>query len=138
MIDDATQRTLREFASRCRRLPPLANRKVGLHALFAGPSGAGKRSAVEALAEKLGWLAKMLAQAEHKAVVLFFDEADALFGKRTDESGADKSSARDVAEFLLRRFGFYRSVAVVTADLSTDVASELRRRMDHVIEFRAT
>ncbi len=158
MIDDATQRALREFASRCRRLPPLANRKAGLHALFAGPAGAGKRRAVEGLADKLGLdvqrvklgaiqtkyvagterrLAKMLAQAEHKAVVLLFDEADALFGKRLDDDGADESSGKAVAEFLVRRLGFYRGVAVVTTDLSTDVSSELRRRMDCVIDLPA-
>ena len=151
-------RALRDFAAHCRRLPPLANRKAGLHALFAGPSGTGKHQAVRTLADKLGLdvqqvrlgaiqnkyeagterrLAKMLAQAEHKAVVLLFDEADALFGKRMEERGADESSARAVAEFLIRRLGFYRGVAIVTTDLSTDVSSELRRRMDCVIEFSA-
>ena len=51
-MDDATQRALREFVSRCRRLPPLANRKAGLDALFAGPAGTGKHQAVRTLADK--------------------------------------------------------------------------------------
>ena len=92
-MDDATQRALRDFAARCRRLPPLADRKAGLHALFSGPAGSGKHQALRTLADKLGLdvqqvklgaiqkkyeagterrLAKMLAQAEHKAVVLLF------------------------------------------------------------------
>ena len=148
---------LRDFAARCRRLPPLANRKAGLHALIAGDDGSGGQEAVRILADELGLdvqqvrlgaiqakyaagtehrLAKMLAQAELRAVVLFFDEADALFGKRIDERGDGMSSAQEVAEFIVRRLRIYRGVAVVTADLNSAVSVELRRRLDHVIELR--
>ena len=148
---------LRDFAARCRRLPPLANRKAGLHALIARDDASEGQQAVRFLADELKLdvqqvrlgaiqakyaartehrLAKMLAQAEHKAVVLLFDEADALFGKRIDEHGAEESSAQDVARFIVRRLGFYRGVAVVTADRDSAVSVELRSRMEHVIELR--
>jgi len=148
---------LRAFAARCRRMPPLVNRKAGLHALIARGVASEGQEAVQFLADELHLdvqrvrlgaiqakyaartehrLAKMLAQAEHKAVVLFFDEADALFGKRLDEHGAEESSAQDVARFIVRRLGFYRGVAVVTADLNSAVSVELRSRMEHVIELR--
>ena len=152
VVEASTQRGLRDLLARCGRLPPLDKRKSGLHALFSGPSGTGKHAAARILASDLGMdiylvklgaiqnkyqgeterrLAKMLAQAEHKAVVLLFDEADSLLGRRSE------GSARSVAEFVLRRLSFYRGVAVVLTDSESPLSSELSRRMDWVVDFRA-
>jgi len=128
----------------------------GVRMLFSGPSGTGKTLAAEVLASSLGvdllvvdlsrvvskWIGeteKHLAQvfdaAERAQAVLLFDEADALFGKRTDVSDAHDRYANLETAYLLTRIERFEGLTVLTTNISSNIDSAFLRRLEFVVEF---
>lgn len=128
----------------------------GLTAMFAGPSGCGKTLAAEALASQLGVdlyridlsavvskyvgeteknLARVFAEIEHSDGILFFDEADALFGKRGEVVDARDRWANTEVNYLLQTLERYRGVVILATNLRQNIDAAFTRRIQIVIEF---
>jgi hypothetical protein len=131
-------------------------RGLGISALFAGPSGTGKTMAGEVLARELrldlyrvdlsqvvskyiGETEKNLRQifdaAEHGSAILLFDEADALFGKRSDVKDSHDRYANIEVSYLLQRMEAYRGLAVLTTNLRGAIDTAFLRRIRFVVQF---
>ncbi len=134
---------------------PAARRK-GLTALFAGESGTGKSMAAEVLAGELGLdlyaidlstvvdkyigeteknLDRIFSGAEGVNGVLFFDEADALFGKRSEVSDAHDRYANVEIAFLLQRMELFDGMAILATNLRSNLDEAFARRLDAVVDF---
>lgn len=130
----------------------------GLAALFAGPSGTGKTMAASILAGELGLdlykidlasvvskyigeteknLARIFAEAERSNAVLFFDEADALFGKRSEVRDAHDRYANIEVAYLLQRMEEHTGIVVLATNLKGNLDDAFARRLQHVVEFPA-
>lgn len=133
-----------------------ARARQGVTALFVGPSGTGKTLAAQWLAHVLHKpllrvdassvaskyigeteknLARLLAQAEHVDSVLLFDEADALFGRRTDVKESNDRFANAQTNYLLTRIESFGGIAVLTSNSKARFDDAFMRRLDAVIEF---
>jgi hypothetical protein len=134
----------------------VARYRTGVRALFTGPSGAGKTLAAGWIATKLGLplyrvdlasvtskyigeteknLAALLARAEEAAVVLLFDEADSLFGKRTDVKESNDRFANAQTNYLLQRIETFDGIALLTSNSRARFDSAFMRRLDVTVEF---
>jgi hypothetical protein len=132
------------------------DRDLGISALFAGDSGTGKTLASEVLAGDLGLdlyridlsavvskyigeteknLSRVFAAAEASGAVLLFDEADALFGKRSDVKDSHDRYANLELAYLLQRMEAYRGLAVLTTNLKSLLDSAFLRRIRFVVHF---
>jgi MoxR-like ATPase len=128
----------------------------GLNVLFAGPSGTGKTMAAEIIAGELGLdlykidlatvvskyigeteknLALIFAEAETSNAILFFDEADALFGKRSDVRDSHDRYANVEIAYLLQRMEEYEGVVILATNLRKNMDEAFVRRMHFTIEF---
>jgi len=128
----------------------------GLNALFAGPSGTGKTMAAEVLAGELGLdlykidlstvvskyigeteknLARIFTEATTSNAILFFDEADALFGKRSEVKDAHDRYANIEIGYLLQRMEEYDGVVILATNLRKNLDDAFVRRMYSIIEF---
>jgi hypothetical protein len=128
----------------------------GLNVLFAGPPGTGKTMAAEILAGELGLdlykidlssvvskyigeteknLSRIFAEAETSNAVLFFDEADALFGKRTEVRDAHDRYANIETGYLLQRMEEYEGIAILATNLKKNLDEAFVRRMQFMLEF---
>ncbi len=133
-----------------------ARYKVGVRGLFTGPSGTGKTMAASWLAGKLNLalyrvdlsavsskyigeteknLAKLLARAEEQEVVLLFDEADSLFGKRTDISDSNDRFANAQTNYLLQRIETYTGIVLLTSNTRNRFDEAFTRRIDVMVDF---
>jgi hypothetical protein len=133
-----------------------ARYQQGVRSLLVGPSGTGKTLVASWLATKLGLplyrvdlasvvskyigeteknLAALLARAEHSEIVLLFDEADSLFGKRTDIKDSNDRFANSQTNYLLQRIEFYRGIVLLTSNSRDRFDSAFTRRLDKIIEF---
>jgi hypothetical protein len=131
-----------------------ANRGVRL--LFSGPPGTGKSLAAEVIATAAGtdllvidvsqivskWLGEteknvsaVIDAAERTQAVLFFDEADALFAKRTEVTDAHDRYANLETSYLLQRLDRFEGLAVLATNLRHNIDAAFLRRMDFVVEF---
>jgi hypothetical protein len=132
------------------------SRGLGITALFAGSSGTGKTLAAEVLASELrldlyhidlssvvdkyiGETEKNLRQifdaAEAGGVILLFDEADALFGKRSEVKDSHDRHANIEVSYLLQRMEQYRGLAILTSNLKDALDEAFLRRLRFVVEF---
>ncbi len=132
------------------------NRSKGLSVLFAGPSGTGKTMAAEVLAHDVELdlykvdlsgvvskyigeteknLASIFAEAETSNAILFFDEADALFGKRTEVSDAHDRYANIETSYLLQKMEAYEGVVVLATNLRENMDEAFTRRIRFIVEF---
>ncbi|WP_371863235.1 ATP-binding protein [Embleya hyalina] len=144
---------LNEWAMR-----PGGGRGHGVTALFSGPSGTGKTLAAEVLAHDLGVdlhvidlstvvdkyigetekrLERLFTAAADVDALLLFDEADALFGKRTAVKDAHDRYANIETAYLLQRLEAFDGVAVLTTNFHGNVDPAFTRRLDHVVHFPA-
>ena len=131
-------------------------RGLGISALFAGLSGTGKTMAAEVLAGELrldlyridlsavvskyiGETEKNLRQvfdgAESSGAILLFDEADALFGKRSDVKDSHDRHANIEVSYLLQRMETYRGLAILTTNLPDALDRAFLRRIRFIVEF---
>lgn len=130
----------------------------GVVALFAGPSGTGKTLAAEVLAAELGLdlykvdlsgvVSKYIGETEKNLeriftaaaagdLVLFFDEADALFGKRSEVSSSHDRYANIEVAYLLQRLETYDGIVVLATNLQRNIDEAFLRRIGTVISFPA-
>jgi AAA+ superfamily predicted ATPase len=128
----------------------------GLSVLFTGPSGTGKTMAAEVLARDLELdlykvdlagvvskyigeteknLANVFAEAETSNAILFFDEADALFGKRTEVSDAHDRYANVETSYLLQKMEAYEGVVIMATNLRDNMDEAFTRRVRFIVEF---
>jgi hypothetical protein len=131
-------------------------RGKGVSALFAGPSGTGKTTAAEIIARELGLdllkidlsgvvskyigeteknLQRVFAAAENASAILFFDEADALFGKRSEVRDSHDRYANIEIAYLLERMEDYDGVAILATNLRQNMDDAFVRRLSFVVEF---
>jgi AAA+ superfamily predicted ATPase len=128
----------------------------GLNALFSGHPGTGKTMAAEVIANELlldlykidlsqvvskyiGETEKSLNSIFHEAqassAILFFDEADALFGKRTEVKDSHDRYANIEVSYLLQKMEEYDGIAILATNLRQNIDSAFLRRMQFIVEF---
>ena len=131
-------------------------RGLGISALFAGPSGTGKTTAAEILANSLHLdlyridlsavvskyigeteknLRRVFDAAEGGGAVLLFDEADALFGKRSDVKDSHDRHANIEVSYLLQRMESYQGLAILTTNMKGALDNAFMRRIRFVVQF---
>jgi len=134
----------------------LARYRPGVRALFTGASGTGKTLAAGWLATQLGLplyradlasvtskyigeteknLSQLLARAEESGVLLLFDEADSLFGKRTEVKESNDRFANAQTNYLLQRIETFDGIALLTSNSRARFDPAFCRRLDMIIEF---
>jgi hypothetical protein len=128
----------------------------GVSALFSGPPGTGKTMAAEIIAVELGldlyridlagviskWIGeteknldRIFRAAENANVVMLIDEAEALFGKRTEVRDSHDRYANVEISYLLQKMEEYEGVAILATNRITDLDEAFTRRISHVIRF---
>ena len=130
----------------------------GVTMLFAGPSGTGKTMAAEVIAAELGLdlyridlstiiskfigeteknLERIFSEAQHSNAILFFDEADAIFGKRSEVKDAHDRYANIETSYLLQRMENYDGVTILATNLRANLDEAFTRRLQFAIDFPA-
>lgn len=138
------------------KTPHLRHAAPGINVLFSGPSGTGKTMAAEVLAGALGLdlytidvpntISKYVGEMEKNIdrifraayegnVVLFFDEADAWFGKRSQVREANDRYANVEVSYLLQRIESHDGVVILGTNLRSNMDDAFTRRLHHVVEF---
>jgi hypothetical protein len=133
-----------------------SNRGFGISALFTGDSGTGKTMAAEVIANELELdlyridlsqvvskyigeteknLKRVFDAAEHSGAILLFDEADALFGKRSEVKDSHDRYANIEISFLLQRMEAYSGLAILTTNLRKTIDNAFLRRLRFVVQF---
>jgi hypothetical protein len=131
-------------------------RGLGISALFAGMSGTGKTMAAEVLAHELKLdlyridlssvvskyigeteknLRRVFDAAETGGAILLFDEADALFGKRSEVKDSHDRHANIEVSYLLQRMEAYRGLAILTTNLKSALDTAFLRRIRFIVQF---
>jgi len=131
-------------------------RATGISALFAGPSGVGKTMAAEAIAKALSLdlyvvdlsrmtskyigeteknLRRVFDAAEAGGCVLFFDEADALFGKRSEVKDSHDRYANAEISYLLQRMESFSGLAILATNLKSHLDTAFLRRIRTIVDF---
>jgi ATP-dependent 26S proteasome regulatory subunit len=130
----------------------------GVTMLFAGPPGTGKTMAAEVIASELSLdlyridlstiiskyigeteknLEKIFNEAQHSNAILFFDEADAIFGKRSEVKDAHDRYANIETSYLLQRMENYDGVTILATNLRANLDEAFTRRLQFAIDFPA-
>jgi DNA polymerase III delta prime subunit len=128
----------------------------GLTALFSGASGTGKTMAAEVLAHELGLdlyaidlsqlvskyigeteknLHRIFEEAAATSAILFFDEADALFGKRSEVKEAHDRYANVEISYLLQKMEEFEGIVILASNLRQNIDAAFLRRLQHIVEF---
>jgi len=131
-------------------------RGLGISVLFAGASGVGKTMAAEVLANELHLelyridlsavvskyigeteknLRRIFDAAESSGVILLFDEADALFGKRSEVKDSHDRYANIEVSYLLQRVEAYRGLAILTSNMKDALDNAFLRRIRFIVQF---
>ncbi|HEY4677145.1 MAG TPA: ATP-binding protein [Candidatus Angelobacter sp.] len=132
------------------------NRGMGISALFAGDSGTGKTMAAEVIARELHLnlyridlstvvskyigeteknLRRLFDAAEDGGAILFFDEADALFGKRSEVKDSHDRYANIEINYLLQRLETYSGLAILATNMKSALDQSFLRRLRFVVNF---
>jgi len=165
VLPDAQRTTLKQIAAHVRQrlkvyqewgLATKSARGLGISALFTGDSGTGKTMAAEVLAQELHLdlyridlssvvskyigeteknLKRVFDAAEHTGAILLFDEADALFGKRSEVKDSHERYANIEVSYLLQRMEAYRGLAILTTNIKTALDTAFQRRLRFVVQF---
>ncbi len=130
--------------------------KPGYRSLFYGPPGTGKTLTATLIGAELGVdvyridlsmvvskyigeteknLANVFDQAQHKNWILFFDEADALFGKRTQTSSSNDRHANQEISYLLQRVEDYPGIVILATNLKANIDEAFARRFQSLVYF---
>jgi len=165
VLPDAELRQLRQIAAQAAQRTRVyddwgfrdrTDRGLGISALFAGESGTGKTLAAEVVAHALALdlfcidlasvvskyvgeteknLRRLFDAAEDGGAILFFDEADALFGRRSEVKDSHDRYANVEISYLLQRMESYRGVAILATNLKTHLDPAFLRRLRFVVNF---
>jgi hypothetical protein len=165
VLPDHQRLTLRDIASHVRQRATVyrawgfgakGERGLGISALFAGVSGTGKTMAAEVLARELNLdlyridlsqvvskyigeteknLRRVFDAAEEGGSILLFDEADALFGKRSEVKDSHDRYANIEVSYLLQRMETYRGLAILTTNLKDAIDTSFLRRIRFILQF---
>jgi hypothetical protein len=165
VLPEAQYKILRAMASHVRQRAKVyeewgfagkGGRGLGISALFAGASGTGKTIAAEVVARELKLdlyridlsavvskyigeteknLRRIFDAAEAGGAVLLFDEADALFGKRTQVKDSHDRHANVEVSYLLQRMEAYQGLAILTTNLKDSLDSAFLRRIRFIVKF---
>ncbi|MGB6691941.1 MAG: ATP-binding protein [Terracidiphilus sp.] len=165
VLPEAQTATLRQIAVHARQAATVHGewgfgaryaRGLGLSALFSGPSGTGKTMAAGVLARELDrdlyqidlatvvskyigetekHLRKIFDAAERSGAILLFDEADALFGKRSQVRDSHDRYANLEVSYLLQRMESYRGIAILTTNMQNALDQAFQRRLRFVVQF---
>ncbi|HTA23109.1 MAG TPA: ATP-binding protein [Terriglobales bacterium] len=165
VLPDLQMKILRQLASQVRHRMQVyetwgfsakGRRGLGVSALFTGDSGTGKTLAAEVLARELGLdlyridLAAVVSKyigeteknlkhvfdaAEEGGVLLLFDEADALFGKRGEVKDSHDRYANIEVGYLLQRMEAYQGLAILTTNLKSSLDKAFQRRLRFTVNF---
>jgi len=165
VLPDSQEAVLRQIATHLRHrfqvheqwgFAAKSGRGLGITALFAGESGTGKTMAAEVLANMLDLelyridlsavvskyigeteknLARVFDAAEDGGAILLFDEADALFGKRSEVKDSHDRYANIEVSYLLQRMEAYRGLAILTTNQKAALDPAFHRRLRFVVHF---
>lgn len=165
VLPEAQRQVLRDIAAHVRQRTQVyenwgfagkGGRGLGISALFAGASGTGKTMAADVLAQTLQLdlyridlsavvskyigeteknLRRVFDAAEVGGVILLFDEADALFGKRSEVKDSHDRYANMEVSYLLQRMEAYRGLAILTTNLKDAIDVAFLRRIRFVVKF---
>jgi hypothetical protein len=165
IVPEAQRASLQEIAMQVRQRTQVyetwdfiskGSRGLGVSVLFTGPSGVGKTMAAEVLARELRLdlyridlsqvvskyigeteknLRRIFDAAEEGGVILLFDEADALFGKRSEVKDSHDRYANIEVSYLLQRMEAYRGLAILTTNMKDALDSAFLRRIRFVVQF---
>jgi hypothetical protein len=165
VLPDVQRNVLREIAVHVRQRAKVYDtwgfaskgaRGLGVSVLFAGASGTGKTMAAEVLAGVLRLdlyridLSRMVSKyigeteknlrrvfdaAEEAAAILLFDEADAIFGKRSEVKDSHDRYANIEVSYLLQRMEAYRGLAILTTNMKNALDTAFMRRIRFVVQF---
>ena len=151
-----SQVRLRNTVYRDWDFPRRTSRGLGLTALFAGESGTGKTMAAEVIANELFLnlykidlstvvskyvgeteknLRALFDAAEYGGVILFFDEADALFGKRSEVKDSHDRYANIEINYLLQRMETFQGLAILATNMKNALDTAFLRRLRFVVNF---
>jgi len=165
ILPDAQKQVLQEIAVHVRQraivydtwgFASKSTRGLGTAVLFAGSSGTGKTMAAEVLAQELRLdlyridlsavvskyigeteknLRRVFDAAEAGGAILLFDEADALFGKRSEVKDSHDRHANIEVSYLLQRVEAYRGLAILTTNLPAALDDAFLRRLRFIVQF---
>ncbi|WP_213803533.1 AAA family ATPase [Granulicella sp. dw_53] len=165
ILPDAQLEILRQIVTQVRHRSIVQNtwgfsakysRGSGMAALFAGPSGTGKTMAAEVVANELSLdlyhidlssvvskyigeteknLRRIFDTADESGAILLFDEADALFGKRSEVRDSHDRYANLEISYLLQRMESYRGVAILTTNMKQALDTAFLRRIRFIVQF---
>ena len=128
----------------------------GVSALFYGPPGTGKTMAAQVMAKELGYdlyrvdlsqmvskyigeteknITELFERARHMNVILFFDEADALFSKRSEVKDAHDRNANTEVAHLLQQMEAYEGILILATNLKDNMDDAFKRRIKFMINF---
>ena len=165
VLPEAPRQTLREISAQVKQRLKVyetwgfgsrITRGLGLTALFAGHSGTGKTMAAEVLANELHLdiyridlsqvvskyigeteknLRRVFQAAEDGGAILLFDEADALFGKRSEVKDSHDRYANIEVSYLLQRMEEYHGLAILTTNMKEALDTAFLRRLRFIMQF---
>ena len=165
VLPDTQTQTLKTMAAHLRQRAKVyenwgfrrkSGRGLGISALFSGPSGTGKTTAAEVLANTLELdlykidlssvvskyigeteknLRRVFDAAESGGTILLFDEADALFGKRSEVKDSHDRHANIEVSYLLQRMEAYQGLAILTTNLKGALDNAFMRRIRFIVPF---
>jgi SpoVK/Ycf46/Vps4 family AAA+-type ATPase len=165
VLPESQVMTLRQIASHVRQRMKVyeewgfgakSSRGLGISVLFSGESGTGKTMAAEVLASDLGLdlyridlasivskyvgeteknLRRIFDAAEDCGAILLFDEADALFGKRSEVKDSHDRYANIEVSYLLQEMEAYRGLAILTTNLKNALDPAFQRRLRFAVQF---
>jgi len=165
VLPDSQKEVLQDIVTHVRHSPTVhdawgfaakSGRGLGISALFAGASGTGKTMAAEVLAGELELdlyrvdlssvvskyigeteknLRRIFDAADAGGAILLFDEADALFGKRSEVKDSHDRYANIEVSYLLQRMESYRGLAILTTNLKSALDTAFLRRLRFIVQF---